>query len=103
MEIYTIDNTLIYSGKTDEFGLIEIDDLPLGKYYIKEKESAMGYENKFETIYFEIKEDSEVIKLSLTNDYIFEVPNTKLNEINIIFICGTILILLGGIIYVKKK
>ncbi len=37
IEIYSEDDILIYSGKTDENGKIIIDRLPVGKYYILEK------------------------------------------------------------------
>ena len=53
---------LIYSGKTDENGKIVIDKLPIGKFYILEKEAPEGYELNTEKMWFEIREDGEIVK-----------------------------------------
>ena len=37
LEVYTENNELIYSGKTDNEGKITLDRLPIGKYYFIEK------------------------------------------------------------------
>ena len=34
---------LIATITTDETGIAKLSDLPLGKYYVKEKETAEGY------------------------------------------------------------
>ena len=70
LEIYTEDNILAFSGITDENGKIVIDDLPFGKYYIKETEAATGYLLSDEIVFFEIKEDGEIVKANMTNEKI---------------------------------
>ena len=68
IEIYNEKDELVFSGKTDEEGKIVIDRLPQGKYYILEKEAPKGYKLNEEKMYFEIKEDGEVIKSKMKDD-----------------------------------
>lgn len=67
INIYTKDNQLIYSGKTDSEGKITITDLPVNRYYITERESVTGYLLSDEKVYFEIKENNEIVKAEMTN------------------------------------
>lgn len=106
IEIYdSTNNKIIYSDYTDEFGKITIFDFPLGKYYIKEKESATGYEKTDEIINFELTEDNEIVKLGLTNKIIIKVPDTMINEINTTILIGLIFMIvgIGWYLYAKKK
>ena len=65
IEVYTIDDELIFTGKTDENGKVKIDNLKTGKYYILEKEAATGYLITDEKVVFEIKENGEVVKAEM--------------------------------------
>ena len=67
IEIYTEKDKLVFSGKTDDKGLVIIEELRYGKYYIIEKEPATGYVLSEEKLYFEIKENGEVVKATMTN------------------------------------
>ena len=67
IEIFTDKDELIYNGKTDKDGKISLKNIPLGKYYIIEKEAATGYLLSNEKVYFEIKENGEVVKAKMTN------------------------------------
>ncbi len=67
IEIYNDDNILLLTEKTDEYGKIIIDNLPYGKYYLKEKQANDDYELTDEIINFEIKENGDVIKKTLEN------------------------------------
>ena len=67
IEIFTDKDELIYNGKTDKEGKISLKNIPLGKYYIIEKEAATGYLLSNEKVYFEIKENGEVVKAKMTN------------------------------------
>lgn len=65
IEIYTENDELIFTGKTDEDGKVVIDDLKVGKYYIVEKEAATGYTITDEKVYFELKENGEIVKAEM--------------------------------------
>lgn len=65
IEIYNENDKLIFTGKTDKKGKIIIDDLKLGKYYIVEKEPATGYTITTEKVYFEIKENKEIVRAEM--------------------------------------
>ena len=67
IEIYTQNNELIFTGKTDINGQIVINDLKIGKYYIVEKQPTTGYILTSEKVYFELKENGEVIKAEMKN------------------------------------
>ena len=66
MGIYQEDGTLVYEGETNEKGFIELE-LPLGKYYLKELKTLDKYVLNEDKLLFEIKEDGEVIELTMEN------------------------------------
>lgn len=72
---------LIYEGKTNESGIIEIDNLPLGTYIIKEKEPSPGY-IKNETDYIiDIIENEEIKEIEIYN-----IPDTSIDyRINLVY------------------
>ena len=65
IEIYTIDDNLIFTGKTDKDGKVKVTDLKVGKYYIIEKEAATGYLITDEQVFFEIKENGDIVKAEM--------------------------------------
>ena len=106
IEIYTENDELIFSGKTDANGMIIVEELRYGKYYILEKEAPKGYILNTEKMYFEIKEDGEMVKATMVNELIeVEVPNTAANDNYLINIIGGLLIIsgIGVFIYNVKK
>lgn len=68
IEIYTENDELVFTGKTDKEGKITINRLPQGKYYIVEKEAPEGYKVNKEKMYFVIKENGEVIKATMKDE-----------------------------------
>ncbi len=72
IEIYTDKDILIGSYTTDDSGKVIINDLPVvvGKFYILEKEAPTSYILNEEKMYFEILENGEVIKTTMTNEKI---------------------------------
>ena len=107
IEIYTDKDELVFSGRTDDKGMIIIKELRYGKYYILEKEAPEGYILNTEKMYFEIRENGEVVKSVMTNEMIpviVEVPNTRKNDFPIVPISIILSALgLGLIIYGKNK
>ena len=70
IEIYTEKDELIFEGITDEEGKIIIEELRYGRYYILEKEAPEGYILNTEKMYFEILEDGEIVKCTMTNEQV---------------------------------
>lgn len=78
IEIYDDKDELLFTKETDEHGKVIINDLPIGKYYIIEKEANSLYMITNEKVLFEIKEDGEIVKAKMTNEKI-EIPVFKTN------------------------
>lgn len=106
--LYNINNKCLYIGKTNELGQIIINDLVLGKYYLKELESALGYYLNDEDVFFELNdfENKEIVLLN--EKIIINVPNTLKNKsylkelVSILLIISGLGVLLYGIISKKK-
>ena len=67
IEIFTENGDLVYSGLTDKKGEIEIKELRSGVYYITETIANDNYIRSDEIIYFEIKENGEIVKAEMKN------------------------------------
>ncbi len=106
IEIYNEIDELLFTKKTDENGMVIIENLPIGKYYVLEKETASeDYILNTEKIYFEILENESVAKIEMINEIVIKVPNTEKNELPL-FEIGALLVSLiglGVIIYAKRK
>ena len=103
IEIYNENDELVFSGKTDENGMIIIEELEYGKYYIIEKEAPSGYILNEEKMYFEILEDGQIIKTTMTNEKV-EMPKTfNTDLVSIIIISATSIIGVALLVYAKKK
>ncbi len=70
IKIYTEDGKLIFIGLTDQYGKIIIKNLFVGKFYIMEEEASTGYVLTDEKVYFEIKDNGEIVKASMNNEKI---------------------------------
>ncbi len=71
------DKEVIYEGVTNEYGEIEIDNLPLGIYIVKEVRASNGYILNEDEI--EVSLDSEVKYIE-----IFNIPDTEVRMVDII-------------------
>lgn len=71
------DKEVIYEGVTNEYGEIEINNLPLGTYIIKEVRASNGYILNEDEI--EVSLDSEVKYIE-----IFNIPDTEVRIVDII-------------------
>ena len=103
IEIYDSNNNLLFTKETDNNGKVIINDLPIGKYYIIEKEANTNYQITNEHVFFEIKENNEIVKARMTNERIVvEVPKTdKNNNLFNVFILFTLLFWIGIKCYEK--
>lgn len=70
IKIFTDKDEEVFKGTTDENGKIVIDNLKVGKYYIIETEASTGYVITDEIVYFEIKENGEIVKAEMKNKQI---------------------------------
>ena len=102
IEIYNEFDELLYTQKTNEEGKIIIEKIPYGKYYFIEAKAPTGYILDTEKHYFEINENNVIIKANMTNIRI-PVPDTYLNENNIIYIISILSIILSLILFKIKK
>lgn len=66
----TDERELVFTGVTDKEGKIKITDLFVGKFVIIETEAATGYRLSDEEVFFEIKENGEIVKANMTNEKI---------------------------------
>ena len=106
IEIYNNNDELLLTKETNEIGKVIINDLPIGKYYIQEKEANSMYKLTNEMVYFEIKDNNELVKANMTNEKItIPVPKTDTKEStiahSIVFVC--LFIGVGGLIYERKE
>lgn len=67
IEIYNSNDELVFKGRTDKNGKIEVENLDIGKYYILEKDAPKYYVLNKEKMPFEVKENGEVIKCNMEN------------------------------------
>ncbi len=91
-EIYDEYNNLILNRVTNEEGKIVIENLPIGKYTIKEIIAHEGYILSSELYNVDV-ENNIVIILEIKNEKIIEIPDTYQNSS----------IPIHGIVYEKRK
>lgn len=93
--IYDEDNNLYEEKITNEDGIIEIKDIPIGKYYVKEISSPTGYilNEKHQAI--DVLNNGEVIEITLENTK-FHMPDTSSNKIDKIKNIFPLLLLVFG-------
>ncbi len=94
---------LIFDDYTDNLGIIFLDNLQAGKYYLYEQEAPYGYILKNKKIYFEIANDQETVDIEMSNTKII-MPNTNKTVIeinNIYYVLSMTFLLI--IIFVSKK
>lgn len=68
------DKIVVIEGKTDNQGQFIFEKLPKGVYYFQEFDAPSGYQLDETPIQFEIKEEGEIVKCTMTNQLI---PNEK--------------------------
>ena len=104
IQIYNENDELVFEGRTDENGKITIEELTYGKYYILEKEAPEGYELNTEKMWFEIREDGEIVKSVMKDHKIIQVPITDATDYKELIFSGVTLIIAGvGLVILSKK
>lgn len=73
--IYDQNMNVVDELTTDEKGVVCTDDIPLGKYYIKEYKTKEGYKVLDELVEVNIGKDNEVVLVEILNDNI-DINNT---------------------------
>ena len=77
--IITKDDKIIYQGTTNEEGILKLDNLPFGKYIIKETKATTGYITNEEEI--EVTIDTDIKYIEIKN-----IPNTNLTNEEVIYV-----------------
>ena len=96
-DIYDSNDNLVYSGETDNSGILRVDNLPMGEYYFKEVTAPNGYVLDSGIYYFRLGENREVIKKNVINERI-EVPRTSSN-VSVWPLLGILVSALGSVIF----
>ena len=77
----------IIKKNTDSTGKIVINNLELGKYYLKETKASIGYQSTDELIEINLDSNEQVITVTVTNELIeVDIPNTGIENIGLEFI-----------------
>lgn len=85
------DEKIVYKGKTNKDGILEIDNLPLGLYTIKEIKASNGYNINEEEISIIITDKENYIEI--TNERLIDkedyieipnIPNTNVSRVEIL-------------------
>ena len=97
--LYDEDKKLITTKTTNDLGKIVIDDLKLGKYYLKEITSKEGYWVSDEVILIDINKNNKTYDVNITNKKIIEIPKTGIKTYNI----GLIMIIINIIGFILFK
>ena len=100
--LYNADKELIGEYITNEEGLITIDNLKVGNYYLKELLTLTDYELNSEEIPIEIKDGIKTTIL-LNNRHLITVPLTSLNAYHKISMLSLFLFLVSLLIFKYAK
>ena len=95
-----MNDNLLYEDITNEEGIIKINNIKAGSYYLKELKAPYGYIKNDEIIEFEIL-NNELLTFEVINNKI-EMPNTT-KSININYLSGIIIILINISIGLYEK
>lgn len=98
--IYDMNDNLLYEDVTNEEGIIKINNIKAGSYYLKELKAPYGYIKNDEIIEFEIL-NNELLTFEVINNKI-EMPNTS-KSININYLVGVSALLVLSINLYEKK
>ncbi len=75
-EVKFNEDTAILTAVTDENGVFEFNNVPFGKWAIRELKSAAGYLANTDIHHFDVEIDGKVIEIKVANDLIPELKTT---------------------------
>ena len=103
IEVYK-DDTLIYSGNTNEEGYIELTDLYVGSYKIIEKVAPNGYILSDNEYLVDITNDTvnAVVEIKNKHEEVI-VPNTSLDESSTLKLSSIGILLIGSLLILLSK
>ena len=67
-KIFDDSDNLIYEGKTDENGILSIENLSYGKYHFYEVMAPNGYIISNKVYDFVVDQDNEIIEIKVSNN-----------------------------------
>ena len=75
-EVKFNEDTAILTAVTDENGVFEFNNVPFGKWAIRELKSATGYLANTDVHHFDVERDQKVIEIKVANDLVPELKTT---------------------------
>ena len=75
-EVKFNEDTAILTAETDENGVFEFNNVPFGKWAIRELKPADGYLENTDIHHFDVERDQKVIEINVANDLIPELKTT---------------------------
>ena len=98
INIYNENNELVYSGTTNQEGMLVVEGLPLGKYYYIESKAPIDYQTDNTKHYFELSKNNQIYNANLINERTF-VPSTNLDKNNYVNIFSMLIFVIGGFLF----
>ena len=101
INVYDENNNIVFKGKTNEKGILTINNLPYGKYYIKQIKVPKGYILNEDEYIFYVNDSTCNSKINVSNEKtIMPITSTSINK----SICFALILGFIGITnYVKKN
>lgn len=101
LNVYNEKDEIVFNGKTDENGQVIINNLPYGRYYIKQIKVPSGYILNEEEYVLYVNDSTCIGKINVTNEKtVMPVTSTSINKCAVLFL---IFSSLGIFNFVKKN
>ncbi len=94
---------IILTDVTDLNGIMTFNNLPLGNYYLKELNTNVGYVPNEEVLEIKLSKEDNIYQITITNERIIEIPDTYLNEYEIVTSINIMSFFAGAYVYINNK
>ena len=101
--IYNEQGQEVTKGTTDKEGKLKFENLPYGKYTLKETKAPIGYKLNESAIEFSIDEDGKVLSYQVQNEVNRLIQTGGFVSNGIFIAVGAALLVTGGVYIFKKK